>query len=75
MIMTVAIATNSPLPVVWDMTLGQIQRYADSAKSVLPLLNPFAEAPKKADAPKSTVKQAKTVFAALGFPIKKADSQ
>lgn len=38
----VAILTNSPVQHVWDMSIGQIMRYAAAGKNLLPLINPFA---------------------------------
>ncbi len=39
---TVAVACNCPLPVVWEMTLGQIRLYLRALNDVLPLHNSFA---------------------------------
>lgn len=38
----VAALTHTPLPDVWNMTLGQITRYAKILPKLLQIANPFA---------------------------------
>lgn len=47
----VAALTHTPLPDVWNMTLGQITRYAKILPKLLQIANPFAGGDPDADRP------------------------
>lgn len=40
--MVLAITTNTPLPMLFEFTIGQLVRYVKRIDKIMPLLNPFA---------------------------------